>query len=71
VLKSDAIGVLPDYAVADELAAQSLAALDLADPLPPVSLCLTTLALPPAASPLESLIGNIRDGLPRLESATD
>ncbi|HMI18150.1 MAG TPA: LysR family transcriptional regulator [Sphingomonas sp.] len=67
VLKSDAIGVLPDYAVADELAARSLAALGLADPLPPVSLCLTTLKPPPAASPLESLIGNIRDGLQRLD----
>ena len=65
VLKSDAIGVLPDYAVADELAAHALAALDLADPLPPVSLCLTTLKPPHAASPLESLIGNIRDGLQR------
>jgi DNA-binding transcriptional LysR family regulator len=71
VLKSDAIGVLPDYAVADELAAHALAALDLADPLPPVSLCLSTLKPPPAASPLESLIGKIREGLPRLEPATN
>jgi DNA-binding transcriptional LysR family regulator len=67
VLKSDAIGVLPDYAVADELSARSLAALGLADPLSPVSLCLTMLKPPHAASPLESLIGIIRDGLQRLD----
>jgi DNA-binding transcriptional LysR family regulator len=63
VMKSDAIGVLPDYAVADELAGHALAALDLAAPLPHVSLCLTARTAPPAASPLESLIGKIRDAL--------
>ena len=61
VLHGDAIGVLPDYAVAEELSAGSLVALEMGDPLPPVSLCLTTLAAPPAASPLESLIAKIRE----------
>ncbi len=64
VVNSDAIGVLPDYAVADELAAGSLIALATIDPLPSVSLLLTTLGVPTAASPLESLIGHIRQGLP-------
>jgi DNA-binding transcriptional LysR family regulator len=61
VLHGDAIGVLPDYAVAEELAAGSLVALETQDPLPPVSLCLTILTPPPAASPLESLIGKIHE----------
>ena len=65
VLNGDAIGVLPDYAVAAELAAGSLVALETEDPLPPVSLCLTMLKLPRAASPLESLAGKIREAFHR------
>ncbi|MDB5706384.1 MAG: hypothetical protein JWN66_3500 [Sphingomonas bacterium] len=70
VLKSDAIGVLPDYAVVEELAAGALVALETHDPLPPVSLRLTVLKAPEAASPLESLIGKIGDMLHRPDSAT-
>ena len=62
---SDAIGVLPDYAVAEELAAGSLAAVQITDPLPAISLRLTTRDIPRPASPLESLIANIRDALGR------
>ena len=65
VLKSDAIGVLPDYAVAEELSTGALVALKTEDPLPPISLCLTILNPPPVASPLESLTGKIRDMLTR------
>jgi DNA-binding transcriptional LysR family regulator len=65
VLKSDAIGVLPDYAVAEELSTGALVALRTEDPLPPISLCLTILSPPPLASPLESLTGKIRDTLIR------
>ena len=65
VLKSDAIGVLPDYAVAEELSTGALVALRTEDPLPPISLCLTILNPPPLASPLESLTGKIRDMLAR------
>lgn len=59
VLGGDAIGVLPDYAVAEELSAGALAALATADPPPQVSLCLTTRHPPPPASPLESLMARI------------
>jgi DNA-binding transcriptional LysR family regulator len=65
VLKSDAIGVLPDYAVAEELSTGALVALRTEDQLPPISLCLTILNPPPLASPLESLRGKIRDMLIR------
>ena len=65
VLKSDAIGVLPDYAVAEELSTGALVALETETPLPPISLCLTILNPPPRASPLESLTGKIRDMLTR------
>jgi len=61
VLHSGAIGVLPDYAVAQELAARSLVALNVEDPLPPVSLLLTTREAP--ASPLASLIALVRETL--------
>jgi DNA-binding transcriptional LysR family regulator len=61
VLKRNAIGVLPDYAVVEEFAARSLVALETDCPLPPVSLCLTTLEVPEARSPLEGLIEMIRD----------
>ncbi|MEO9132572.1 MAG: LysR family transcriptional regulator [Sphingomonas sp.] len=69
VLHGGAIGLLPDYAVAEELSAGSLAALQTDDPLPRVFLCLTTLRPPPAASPLESLIGEIRAAFHGLDSA--
>jgi DNA-binding transcriptional LysR family regulator len=65
VLDSDAIGVLPDYAVANELAAGSLVALRIEDPLPPISLLLTTREAPLAASPLASLVEQISDVLRR------
>lgn len=65
VLKSDAIGVLPDYAVAEELSTGALVALRTENPLPPIALCLTILNPPPLASPLESLTGKIRDMLTR------
>lgn len=63
VLAGDAIGVLPDYAVADELAARSLIALEVRDPPPSISLFLTTPSPTPATSPLDSLIGHIREAL--------
>lgn len=60
---SDAIGVLPDYAVAEELAAGRLVALKPADPLPAIALRLTTQDIPQPAGPLQGLIANIRDAL--------
>ncbi len=63
VAKGEAIGVLPDYAVAEELSSGSLVALEVAEPLPPVSLRLTTLTPPPPGSPLESLAETIRAAL--------
>lgn len=60
VLAGDAIGVLPDYAVADELAAGSLVALRTALPLPRVVLRLTTRSAPAPGSPLASLIDQAR-----------
>ena len=63
VQRTHAIGILPDYAAAEEVAAQTLVALDTEDPLPPLSLCLTVLKVPPAGSPLDSLIGKIRTAL--------
>ena len=63
VLGGDAIGVLPDYAVAEELAVGALIALDLQDPPPPVALFLTTPTAPMAGSPLESLVAEVREGL--------
>lgn len=56
VLNSDVIGVLPSYAVVEELAARSLIALEFSDTLPPIALRLTTLDSPPGGSPLEGLI---------------
>lgn len=64
IVSSDAIGVLPDYAVTEELAAGLLVELQLDDSPPPISLRLTTLKPPPAGSPLESLIRQIREALP-------
>ncbi len=63
VLAGEAIGALPDYAIADELAAGALVALEVRDPPPPISLLLATPGDPPTASPLGSLIGHIRGAL--------
>lgn len=60
---SDAIGVLPDYAVTEELAAGTLVALKAAAPLPAIALRLTTRDIPQPASALESLIAGIREAL--------
>ena len=60
---SDAIGVLPDYAVAEELAAGKLVAVKSADPLPAIALRLTTRDTPQPASALGSLVAGIRDAL--------
>ena len=68
VLNSDAIGVLPDYAVSDELSAGSLVALKLQDPPPPIALRLTTLRPPQQGSPLDAFIAQIRQALPGLEA---
>ncbi len=70
VANSDAIGVLPDYAVSEELSERSLVALELQDPPPPVSLRLTTLICPPVGSPLDKLIGQISAALPGLQFET-
>ena len=59
VLNSDAIGVLPDYAVAGELSTNSLVALDLEEPPPPISLRVTTLTPPQDGSPLDGLIARL------------
>lgn len=64
VLNSDAIGVLPDYAVTAELSLQSLVALDLMEPPPPISLRLTTAKPPQPGSPLEGFISQFRTALP-------
>jgi len=63
VMHSEAIGVLPGYAVAQELQAGSLVALRMNDPLPSVALRLTTQKPPAAGSPLGGLIGRIREAL--------
>jgi hypothetical protein len=57
--------VLPDYAVAEELAAGSLVAVEVRDPLPPIALRLTARDTVVAGSPLESLTAIIRDALGR------
>src|SRR5206468_12881852 len=56
VLNSDSIGVLPTYAVVDELAAGTLVALSVRQPLPPIALRLTSLEAPLPTSPLHNLI---------------
>ena len=59
VLASDAIGVLPDYAVAKDLSMGSLVSLKCAEPLSPVSLRLTTLTPQNLASPLANLLEEV------------
>jgi molybdate transport repressor ModE-like protein len=63
VQNSDAIGVLPDYAVAEELAAGSLTELRVRETLPTIALRLTTADPPFAASPLQSLIEQIGEAI--------
>ncbi len=59
VQSSDAIGVLPAYAAADELSSGSLVELKTTDPLPAIALLLTTSAPPSQAPPLHDLIEQI------------
>jgi DNA-binding transcriptional LysR family regulator len=59
----EAIGVLPTYAAAEELAAGSLVALDVVEPLPSIALRLTTLDPPADTSPLGELAAEIREAL--------
>lgn len=59
VRSGDAIGVLPGYAVAEELAAGSLVALKVREALPAIALLLTTVEPPLPASPLHSLVEQI------------
>jgi DNA-binding transcriptional LysR family regulator len=59
VRNSDAIGVLPGYAVAEELAAGTLVALKMRETLPAIALLLTAAEQPPAASPLHNLVTQI------------
>lgn len=56
---SGLIGVLPDYAVAKELASGTLTALRLIDPLPPIALLLTTAKPVLETSPLHDLITEV------------
>lgn len=70
VFNSEAIGILPDYAVAEELATGSLVALDLQESPPPIALCLTTLTPPQPGSRLGNLIGKLRESLPELHETT-
>jgi DNA-binding transcriptional LysR family regulator len=69
VLNNDAIGVLPDYAVAAELSTCALVALNLQEPPPAIALRLTTLRSPQNGSPLEGLVKQIGETLPGLDAA--
>ena len=59
VKSGEAIGVLPTYAVSEELAAGSLIELRVREPLPSIALLLTTLEPPGEASPLHQLTQEI------------
>jgi molybdate transport repressor ModE-like protein len=59
VLEGDAIGVLPSYAVEQELADGSLTALATVEPLPELALFLSTNSPPPWLLPLQSLFEEI------------
>ena len=69
VLNNEAIGVLPDYAVAAELSTRALIALNLQEPPPAIALRLTTLRSPQVGSPLDGLIKQIGEALPGLDAA--
>lgn len=70
VLSGDAIGLLPDYAVREQLSDGSLVAIRCADTPPLVSLRITTVRPLDRASPLSSLIAKTRDVLDGLDPAT-
>lgn len=70
IMNGETIGVLPGYAVSQELQAGSLVELRVRDPLPAVTLRLTTLTPPAAGSPLGGLVGRIRAALRELEPGT-
>ncbi len=59
VLSGEAIGVLPDYSLVNELSKHSLVALNIEEQTPPISLRLMTLKSPPPGSPLDALIARI------------
>ncbi|HXC55062.1 MAG TPA: LysR family transcriptional regulator [Rhizomicrobium sp.] len=59
IRSSDAIGVLPAYAVAEELASRALIALRVREALPPIALLLTTPEPVLASSPLHNLVEQI------------
>jgi molybdate transport repressor ModE-like protein len=63
VQHSDVVGVLPSYAVADELASGSLFELRVREPLPAVCVGLTIQRPPLEASPLHFMIGQIEKAL--------
>jgi molybdate transport repressor ModE-like protein len=63
VQNSDFIGVLPNYAVAEELASGSLFELRVREPLPAVCVGLTIQRPPLEASPLDFMIGQIEKAL--------
>lgn len=63
VQNGEAIGVLPAYAVAEELTAGSLIELKVRDPLPAIALLLTTQGAPVESSPLQNLTEQIGESL--------
>jgi DNA-binding transcriptional LysR family regulator len=70
VANRDVIGVLPDYAVAEEIAEHTLIPLAIDDPPPLMALTLTTAQPPQAGAPLDALIRHVRDALPQECSPT-
>lgn len=69
VLDGEAIGVLPSYAADDALASGALAALTLAEPLPPIALLLTVAEPLRDSSPLSNLTAQVATSLTRSVSA--
>ena len=67
VLNSEVIGVLPNYAVAQELTHKSLFALKVREPLPAMIVGLTLEREPVEASPLHNLIRQIEIVLGRTQ----
>jgi molybdate transport repressor ModE-like protein len=65
VQNSDAVGVLPNYTVAEELASASLFELRVREPLPAVSVGLALQRQPLEASPLNDMIEQIEKALDR------
>jgi DNA-binding transcriptional LysR family regulator len=63
VQSGDAVGVLPDYAVAEELASGALVELKVREALPTIALRLTTIDPPSGVSPLASLIEQISEAI--------